>query len=66
MKNKDFNTFNNDRIASLRARINDLIYLLNTWESKKPRLVDKSKGVESILYYQLNQFNKARSTKTND
>ena len=42
MKNKDFDSFNNDRIASLRARINDLIYLLNTWESKKPRLVDKS------------------------
>ena len=66
MKNKNFNQFNDARIASLRSRINDLIYLLNTWESKNPRLVDKSKGIESILHYQLSQFNKARSTKTND
>ena len=35
MKNKDFDTFNNDRIANARKRINDLLVLIRNWEKQK-------------------------------
>ena len=34
MKNKDFNSFNNDRINALRKRIDELIFLKTTWEKQ--------------------------------
>ena len=34
MKNKDFDTFNNDRINLLRKRIDELIFLKNSWEKQ--------------------------------
>ena len=34
MKNKDFNSFNNDRIAAARKRINDLLLLIRNWEKQ--------------------------------
>tara|TARA_R100000781_G_scaffold23031_1_gene16996 strand:- start:687 stop:824 length:138 start_codon:yes stop_codon:yes gene_type:complete len=34
MKNKDFNSFNNDRINALRKRIDELIFLKTTWENQ--------------------------------
>ena len=36
MKNKNFNQFNNDRIAAARKRINDLLLLIQNWEKQKP------------------------------
>jgi hypothetical protein len=35
MKNKDFDSFNNDRIANARKRINDLLLLIRNWEKQK-------------------------------
>ena len=37
MKNKDFDSFNNDRINALRKRIDELIFLKTSWESKENR-----------------------------
>jgi hypothetical protein len=34
MKNKDFDSFNNDRINALRKRIDELIFLKNSWEKQ--------------------------------
>ena len=34
MKNKNFDTFNNDRINALRKRIDELIFLKNSWEKQ--------------------------------
>jgi len=34
MKNKDFDSFNNDRINALRKRIDELIFLKTTWENQ--------------------------------
>ena len=34
MKNKDFDSFNNDRINALRKRIDELIFLKNSWENQ--------------------------------
>ena len=34
MKNKDFDSFNNDRIKALRKRIDELIFLKNSWEKQ--------------------------------
>ena len=34
MKNKDFDSFNNDRIKALRKRIDELTFLKNTWEKQ--------------------------------
>ena len=34
MKNKDFDSFNNDRIAAARKRINDLLLLIRNWEKQ--------------------------------
>jgi len=34
MKNKDFNTFNNDRITALKKRIDELIFLKTSWEKQ--------------------------------
>ena len=34
MKNKDFDTFNNDRINALRKRIDELIFLKTSWEKQ--------------------------------
>ena len=34
MKNKDFNSSNNDRINALRKRIDELIFLKTTWEKQ--------------------------------
>jgi len=36
MKNKNFNQFNDDRIAAARKRINDLLLLIQNWEKQKP------------------------------
>ena len=35
MKNKDFDSFNNDRINALRKRIDELIFLKNSWEKQQ-------------------------------
>tara|TARA_R100001460_G_scaffold66581_1_gene106918 strand:- start:41 stop:169 length:129 start_codon:yes stop_codon:yes gene_type:complete len=35
MKNKDFNTFNNDRITALKKRIDELIFLKTSWEKQQ-------------------------------
>ena len=35
MKNKDFNSFNNDRIAAARKRIDDLLFLVGSWEKQQ-------------------------------
>ena len=34
MKNKNFDSFNNDRINALRKRIDELIFLKNSWEKQ--------------------------------
>ena len=34
MKNKDFDSFNNDRINALRKRIDELIFLKTSWEKQ--------------------------------
>ena len=34
MKNKDFDSFNNDRITAARKRINDLLLLIRNWEKQ--------------------------------
>ena len=34
MKNKDFDSFNNDRINALRKRIDELIFLKTSWENQ--------------------------------
>ena len=36
MKNKDFDSFNNDRILAARARIFELKTLIKLWEKQKP------------------------------
>jgi len=36
MKNKNFDNFNNNRIAAARKRINDLLLLIQNWEKQKP------------------------------
>ena len=33
-ENKDFDTFNNDRINALRKRIDELIFLKTSWEKQ--------------------------------
>ncbi len=35
MKNKDFDSFNNDRILAARKRVIDLLYLIGSWEEQK-------------------------------
>ena len=35
MKNKDFNSFNNDRILAARKRVIDLLYLIGSWEKQQ-------------------------------
>ena len=35
MKNKDFHSFNNDRILAARKRVIDLLYLIGSWEEQK-------------------------------
>tara|TARA_B100000886_G_C20134800_1_gene371468 strand:+ start:176 stop:304 length:129 start_codon:yes stop_codon:yes gene_type:complete len=35
MKNKDFDSFNNDRIANARKRVLDLLYLIGSWEKQQ-------------------------------
>tara|TARA_Y100000401_G_scaffold55342_1_gene43705 strand:+ start:732 stop:842 length:111 start_codon:yes stop_codon:yes gene_type:complete len=35
MKNKDFNSFNNDRIANARKRVDELLLLIRNWEKQK-------------------------------
>ena len=35
MKNKDFDSFNNDRITALKKRIDELIFLKTSWEKQK-------------------------------
>ena len=35
MKNKDFVSFNNDRINALRKRIDELIFLKTTFENQR-------------------------------
>ena len=35
MKNKDFDSFNNDRILAARKRIEDLLLLIRNWEKQK-------------------------------
>ena len=35
MKNKDFDSFNNDRILAARKRGIDLLYLIGSWEEQK-------------------------------
>ena len=34
MKNKDFDSFNNDRILAARKRVNDLLLLIRNWEKQ--------------------------------
>ena len=34
MKNKDFDSFNNDRILAARKRVIDLLYLIGSWEEQ--------------------------------
>ena len=36
MKNKNFNQFNDDRIAAAKKRIDDLLLLIRNWEKQKP------------------------------
>ena len=35
MKNKDFDSFNNDRILAERKRVIDLLYLIGSWEKQQ-------------------------------
>ena len=35
MKNKDFDSFNNDRILAARKRVIDLLYLIGSWEEQR-------------------------------
>ena len=35
MKNKDFDSFNNDRILAARKRVIDLLNLIGSWEEQK-------------------------------
>ena len=35
MKNKDFDSFNNDRILAERKRLFDLLYLIGSWEEQR-------------------------------
>ena len=35
MKNKDFDSFNNDRILAARKRVIELLYLIGRWEEQK-------------------------------
>ena len=35
MKNKNFNQFNDDRIAAARKRVLDLLYLIGSWEKQQ-------------------------------
>ncbi|BAQ91959.1 hypothetical protein [uncultured Mediterranean phage uvMED] len=35
MKNKNFNQFNSDRIAAARKRIDDLLFLVGSWEKQQ-------------------------------
>tara|TARA_B100001939_G_scaffold309993_1_gene291603 strand:- start:380 stop:490 length:111 start_codon:yes stop_codon:yes gene_type:complete len=35
MKNKDFDSFINDRILAARKRIEDLLLLIRNWEKQK-------------------------------
>ena len=35
MKNKDFDSFNNDRILAARKRVIDLLYLIVSWEEQR-------------------------------
>ena len=37
MKNKDFDSFNNDRILAARKRVIDLLYLIGSWEDQKQK-----------------------------
>ena len=37
MKNKDFDSFNNDRILAARKRVIDLLYLIGRWEEQKQK-----------------------------
>ena len=37
MKNKDFDSFNNDRILAARKRVIDLLYLIGSWEEQNNR-----------------------------
>tara|TARA_R100001460_G_scaffold86065_1_gene127414 strand:- start:402 stop:530 length:129 start_codon:yes stop_codon:yes gene_type:complete len=34
MKNKNFDSFNNDRITALKKRIDELIFLKTSWEKQ--------------------------------
>ena len=34
MKNKDFDSFNNNRITALKKRIDELIFLKTSWEKQ--------------------------------
>ena len=35
MKNKDYDKFNTDRIAAARKRIDELLYLVGSWEKQQ-------------------------------
>jgi len=35
MKNKNFNQFNDDRIAAAKKRVIDLLYLIGSWEKQQ-------------------------------
>ena len=35
MKNKNFNEFNDNRISAARKRIDDLLFLVGSWEKQK-------------------------------
>ena len=48
MKNKDFDSFNNDRILAARKRVIDLLYLIGSWEEQK----QQNKNHEKINYQQ--------------
>ena len=50
MKNKDFDSFNNDRINALRKRIDELIFLKNSWEKQ-----GKSTKTSNSSYIQTNK-----------
>ena len=34
-ENKDFDSFNNDRILAARKRVIDLLYLIGSWEEQR-------------------------------
>ena len=49
MKNKDFDSFNNDRILAARKRVIDLLYLIGSWEEQKQQKQKTMKDYEKQI-----------------